>query len=512
MYYLAREKLERERVYGPGQFASSQLSIAGDNSGANATSAVTPTDDKRTQHKLSSTKPHHTAPAVAAGGATTRKDPVPSTKAKADYSMPLPRLPAPETSHYSGMSYDTTAPSPTSAAFAIPPSPTPRARDTGAAGLPLAGGVVAAPASPVTAVGGFNANSNSDTTPTPTKHVEIDQSATVGPKRGALPRAPPPSTHRRSHSMSQRPTTLTSRWGGMFTGHGQGTSGGVEETGKVFVSPDPPKTVAPEEDIEKEKHHEHTSPFAGGATLVRKFGSILAGGPTDGGSRRQHGIGKRGTILGVLTPSLSLGGAGTSSGGGGDGKDENRTEDAAGTTILFTPPSPSMAGPATAPPTPNISARKSIVPQPLANVHRRAATILDPQGRMTRHERRSSTGTAIMGNTISSGGAAAGGGGTIGRIRRPSTGTSGTGSTRPLAERLFATNKVNEPVSAPAGQATMVEGDMAEKREDEEDEEGAGYAGESTDREDDERAAVKPVFLKGLFRCVHIETFSPTND
>ncbi len=403
MYYLAREKLERERVYGPGQFASSQLSIAGDNGGPNATNTVTPIDDKRTQHNLSSTKPHHTAPGVVAGGATTRKDPVPSTKAKADYSMALPRLPAPETSHYSGMSYDTTAPSPTSAAFAVPPSPTPRARDTGAAGLPLAGGVVAAPASSVTAAAG---GSNSDTTPTPTKHVEIDQSATVGPKRGALPRIPPPSTHRRSHSMSQRPTTLTSRWGGMFGGHGHGTSGGVEETGKVSVSADPLKTVAPEEDKEKERHHEHTSPFAGGATLVRKFGSILAGGPTDGGSRRQHGIGKRGTILSVLTPSMSLGGAGTSSGAGGDGN-ENRSEDAAGTTILFTPPSPSMVGPATAPPTPTINARKSIVPQPLANVHRRAATVLDPQGRMTRHERRSSTGAAIMGNTISSGGAAA---------------------------------------------------------------------------------------------------------
>ena len=27
MYFLAREKLERERVYGPGHFASSQLSL-----------------------------------------------------------------------------------------------------------------------------------------------------------------------------------------------------------------------------------------------------------------------------------------------------------------------------------------------------------------------------------------------------------------------------------------------------------------------------------------------------
>ncbi len=59
------------------------------------------------------------------------------------------------------------------------------------------------------------------------------------------------------------------------------------------------------------------------------------------------------------------------------------------------------------------------------------------------------------------------------------------------------------------GQRTgEVRGNMeAEKREGEEDEEETGYAGESMDGEDDERVVVKPVFLKGLFRCVHIETF-----
>jgi len=72
--------------------------------------------------------------------------------------------------------------------------------------------------------------------------------------------------------------------------------------------------------------------------------------------------------------------------------ENSMTEDAAGTTILSTPPSPSILGPATAPLTPTISARELTGPQPLANVHRRAATILDPQGKITRHERRSSTG------------------------------------------------------------------------------------------------------------------------
>ncbi|KAJ3496704.1 hypothetical protein NLJ89_g10446 [Agrocybe chaxingu] len=165
MYYLAREKMERDRVYGPGQFASSQLSITGDPANAIAASIITPEDGSLRQQQYNATnQPHFSAPSPAA----TRKDPVPSAKSKADYSMPLPRLPAPETSHYSGLSYDNTvAPSPTSPSFAQP-----RPRDPG---LP--------PPSP-------SAQQR--------QHIEIDQS-TLGPKRN-LPRAPPPSTHRRSHS------------------------------------------------------------------------------------------------------------------------------------------------------------------------------------------------------------------------------------------------------------------------------------------------------------------------
>ena len=36
------------------------------------------------------------------------------------------------------------------------------------------------------------------------------------------------------------------------------------------------------------------------------------------------------------------------------------------------------------------------VSEPIANVHRCAATVLDTQGRATRHERRSSTGGAAL--------------------------------------------------------------------------------------------------------------------
>ena len=51
--------------------------------------------------------------------------------------------------------------------------------------------------------------------------------------------------------------------------------------------------------------------------------------------------------------------------------------------------------------------------QPL---HRRAATVLDPQGHAKRHERRSSTGGALLSSV----------GGMIGRHRRPSTSHEGT--------------------------------------------------------------------------------------
>ncbi|EDR06003.1 uncharacterized protein LACBIDRAFT_251514 [Laccaria bicolor S238N-H82] len=269
MYYLAREKLERDRVYGPGQFASSQLSILGD-------SAPTPT-------VVNAATPPGGVPLPP------RKEvPAADKNGKADYSMPLPRLPAPETSHYSGMSYDNS-------------------------------------------------------------HVEIDQSTLE--RKSGLPRAPPASTHRRSHSMSQRPSQ-------------------------------PPPTPS-------------TSPLSSGATLVRKFGSLLVG---RGEEARRHGGGS--------------------------------------TEVDSTP-------------LPKATSISQSVSQPIANAHRRAATVLDTQGRATRHERRSSTGT-------------------FGRHRRPSTGYGSSSSHRPLAERLFSKEKTT---------------------------------GENED--------FKPVFLKGLFSVATTSTKPP---
>lgn len=281
--------------------------------------------------------------------------------------------------------------------------------------------------------------------------------------------------------MSQRPTTLSRGWGGMFG------SGHADEQGLHDI-PEPPKTVGPDTttfgdragEAQDKDRHEHYSPFSSGATLVRKFGSLLVGGKGDDG--RKHGTvsGKRGTILGGTSPRPSADSRADEKTPQAEVKEEEVTVAPPTPATTVTPSTPSPARPIS----PSIS-------QPTGTIHRRAATILDPQGRTNRHERRSSTGAALIGS---------GGGGTIGRHRRPST---GYGSSRPLAERLFSKNETQQ----------QQQDSMAEKREEEEavpgadeHEDGAGEdVGEETFKEEEERHShdkdFKPVFLKGLFRC-----------
>ena len=449
MYYLSREKLERDRVYGPGQFASSQLSIHGDAANVAAANLVTPVDDASLRHQQFNS----TLQSPRALPLPPKKDSLPpsTAAAKADYSIPLPRLPAPETLHFSGLSYDnnTVAPSPSS-----PSHPQPRARDFG---LP--------PPSPSTQA----------------RHIEIEQ-PTVGPKRSNLPRAPPASTHRRSHSMSQRPTTGLSRGrGGIF-----GTGDTSNDYGNNNA-PEMPKTVGPDSSNFPDDNHYRLNPFSSGVTLVRKFGSMLVG-RGDNARNSPSGTLKRSAIFGKTStsprPSTDMK-SGTSISGGGDeektsfpdkdvdGKDEESV------VLPVASASPTL--------TPTSKPISHSISQPSASVHRRAATILDSQGRGMRHERRSSTGAALAGSPVSS----------FGRHRRPSTGYSSM-SSRPLAERLFSRH---EPT------------DLTEKREEEEEDIADKIVnGEETFREEDERhtteKSFKPVFLKGLFRYVFLRGVS----
>ncbi|KAF8346312.1 hypothetical protein F5887DRAFT_883567 [Amanita rubescens] len=461
MYYLAREKQERERVYGPGQFASSQLSVQ-DASGTGAAAAAAtngPVANVTGEDNVSygtTKQPHYTAPVPA------KKETV-STAGKADYSMPLPRLPAPETSHYSGMSYDnnTVAPSPTSPSF----HPQPRPRDPG---LP--------PPSPSAAAA--------------KRQVEIDQKALTGSKPRELPRAPPASTHRRSHSMSQRPTTLGKAWGGLF-GNGENaaeenqalppkksassstTTGGDSTAAAAVVVVESEKEKTPT----AEHAHGLASPLAAGATLVRKMQSLLVGTGgvgVGGGDSRRHSPNKRASVL----PGL----AAVSPRPSADVKQQQQQQEPAeeeeekknkdNDKDATAGEGETESGDASVQTTP----RPSSPSKPVGNVHRRAATVLDSHGRSTRHERRSSTGGVLL--TA---------GGSIGRHRRPSMGFAGR------AERLFARDN-----------------DLTEKREEEEAAEELSVdvpAHDVGDHEKDESA--KPVYLKGLFSVATTSTKTP---
>jgi len=498
MYYLAREKLERDRVYGLGHFASSQLSmVTGDTAAPGALAVPTPglEDPAATltggggsmraqmaqmaaaaqgtyqggREHVASAPAAPVAPIAAASVATPTKG---GRSKVSDYSMALPRLPAPETSHYSGMSYETSAsaaPTPVSPSFAATGA-VPRSRDVGTGEPNL---IPAATPKRGTTV-----------------HVTIPATGPTAPGT-AVPtiRAPPAGAHRRSHSMSQRPAMLP-KWGGLF-GHGEK---GVDEEGEQGVLREPrtagPETTSFEEKQAQEYHpgeHGHLqhghSPLASGATLVRKFGSLLSGGSVKGGSRS-----------GGISPRTS------------DVGDESI---APGTPVIASPPPAAAAASSlkreelmTASASTPIGGTSTSTPP---SAHRRAQTIIDPAGRNGRHERRSSTGgAALMGlaSSFSSGG-------TIGRHRRPSTGhgngqapTSATG--KPLGglfgrgpggeKQVVEEEKEKDAEEGDAGR----QGQRHEHRRshDEHDHDEPETEGEGTDKE------FKPVFLKGLFRCV----------
>ncbi|KAK7438601.1 Serine/threonine-protein kinase [Stygiomarasmius scandens] len=521
MYYLAREKMERERVYGPGMFANSQSSGL-DKGQVNGTSHHSPNPipvpGAELDAKLS-------APLPTAGSATptaaAAPPPASPTTNKADYSMPLPRLPPPANTHHSGMSYDANAPSTTNAGTASsnPTTPTtpsfahgqvshpqPRARDPG---LP-----------PIASSG-----TTSTATATPASSTKF----TGG--HGTLPRAPPATTHRRSHSLSQRPIsnvpggpggTIGRGWGAMF-GNG---AGAVDEKGEdasatpTLASPTPskvqtptilvggrerpvpdvpstpmspsmsssgtgaatqrdriPHTAGPDtttfaEREAKEIQRAHSPVLTTGATLVRKFGSMLVG--RDAEKRYGHGHGRR-------TPRVSgeehvvsereKEKEATGEGEGEGGNDKGEANEKADTPAAESPRA--------------ISHSQS---QPLSG-HRRAATILDPQGRATRHERRSSTGAALFS-----------GGGTIGRHRRPSTGYGG--QQRPLAERLFSRTEEEDEEALKRESANANAGA---------DEMGRVSGGEQAEEDQDHIGdkEFKPVFLKGLFSVATTSTKPP---
>jgi serine/threonine protein kinase KIN1/2 len=487
MYYLAREKMERDRLYGAGHFASSQLSV---NPPQRTAEEAPPASASKQSVQI--TVPASTVTPQKAVGGT-------------DYNMRPSRLPAPESLHYSKMSYDSPGtPSPTGATFQHHQSqqqPRPRARD---AGLPNPKHAVEiTPPSPIAVPGGPDA-----------------ASIPAGPASATLPRAPPASTHRRSHSVSHRqgvPRGLASMFGG---GGGGGSPGGagVNEHGQLRVNVnnkvnghdrDRPQTAGPElatfsEQMEDEQAEdtadtvdappEDTSPaapsFSAGATLVRRFGSLLVGG----GSIRGAGdrTSKRTSIFGSPRPSTDVDHTVTEKERERE-RERERRDTAPPPNEKAEPPStstPTTTSPAAGDEgTPAATDRSNVEIQvsPTGGIshtqtqalHRRAATILDPQSHAKRHERRSSTGGALLSSV----------GGTLGRHRRPSTTNSGRA---PQFERPFVQKNAEVPEEGASRQAHV---------------NGAGTGFELTDGEDDPNASgadkdFKLVFPKGLFRYV----------
>ncbi|EKM76272.1 hypothetical protein AGABI1DRAFT_78686 [Agaricus bisporus var. burnettii JB137-S8] len=510
MYYLAREKMERDKVYGPGHFASSQLSVleGGKERGDKEKDRA---DKDRDQHLSpgAAIEDGHARPQAV----PARKDATPSATGKPDYSMPLPRLPAPDQSHYSAVSYGDAgaAPSPTSATF----GPQPRARDVG---LPPN---VTQGASPTTAV-----------TPSvgqPQRRVADSATSDNQQSPQKLPRAPPPAgAHRRSHSLSQRPTVLTRGWS-MF-GRGAGVDEqGVATTGTGML--DVPRTAGPDitsfpipstvdestEDREREREkkqreeeemraqqHQGAGLVAGGATLVRKFGSLLIGrnvGHNNGSGMVEDGK-KSMSVRRGASPRPSADALKNM-------MEREDPDDAAKHTPTATinvpsPPSPAPESEqvngygASAKATPlNMS-----VSQPVGGIHRRAATVLESK---RGHERRSSTGGALMGAS-SSAGATSGG-----RMRRPSTGYSSASHGRQLVDRVFHGHNAQhkELGEHPAGNERNPEHDDTEGEGSGGVEHHEGEADETDGAGTDNEKEHKTVYLKGLFSVATTSSKSP---
>ncbi|KAI9507059.1 hypothetical protein F5148DRAFT_1276345 [Russula earlei] len=485
IYYLAREKMERDRVYGVGHFASSQLSL---NPPQPAPEGAPPPTPSKQAVQL----------AVPASAGTPQK-----ATGGADYTIRPSRLPAPESLHFSKMSYDSpVTPSPTGTTFQQQQQhPRFRARD---AGLPIPKQVDLSPPSPIIIHDG----------PDPTTDV-----VPAGPASATLPRAPPASTHRRSHSVSHRqgvPRGLVSMFGG-----GGGGPAGVSEHGQLRVNVhssvnghDRPRTAGPElttfsEHMEDEQAAAATDapdsppevvlspatpPSSAGATFVRKFGNLLVGGSIRGAGDR---AGKRTSILsgfGSPRPSADLDHAVPE----GEKKVTASPPNEKTEPSTSAPTSPT-AGTDTAPAAAedgdvemHVTATGGIAHSQTQPLHRRAATILDPQGHAKRHERRSSTGGALLSSV----------GGTIGRHRRPST-SHGVATGRAVQlERPFAQT------------AEVPEEDVSGRRSGPARVNGAGTGFELTDGEDEPNPNAadkdfKPVFLKGLFSVATTSTKPP---
>lgn len=457
IYFLCKEKIERERIYGP-TFASSQISL-------NALQA---------QHQAANAAADIPAPPPSAykPAPVTKSIPqpiqVPPGVQRAEYNNNLtvhvPRVPVPEATHFSGTSYDAPVSASPNAGATVHPQPRARATDI--------------PEQP--------------TTPTPLHTTNYG----TAPPSSLSPTAPAPAKHRRSHSFGTRPT-VPRGWdspspGSPAAGNKPST---VQEGDGEGEPPEGSKTAGPtsatfaerereryraeaeprwteqvhREEVPGHPHQQHTRE---GSTLRSKFGSLL---------RKDGGLGRRSSVLRGARPSTDVGTVVAKE----EEKDREKENIPPSTNanatkkerekerereIIDSGAQTDVEG------GPRLTLSAS---QPIGQAHRRAATILDPMGRPGRHERRSSMGAGLGFPFV----------GTLGR--RPKTSAATTEDPTPSA-------------ATAAAAAAMAEGNEKEGQKSESD--GNGTERERDERTSSEEATVKPIYLKGLFRCAQ---FSP---
>ncbi|KAG8833802.1 serine/threonine-protein kinase KIN2 [Serendipita sp. 399] len=429
IYFLVREKMERERVYGP-QFASSQISLNPPHPTVPhqdaAVSLETPTAPVPPPSSFKGTSPTIAPPKPVAvpGG------PLSASYQKPDYNMPLPRLPAPEPSHQAGTAYDSPVPK-------SPTSPNHPQSRTIATDLPV------------------------------TVHREKDPTSQSPPSAYAgMPAAPKPAEkhqHRRSTSLTNR-ASLMPGW----VGHKASTPS------RTGAADQPALDEKAETETRPSKEHQEdgrvsplssTSPPHPSGSSIRRITNMI-GNRLSEDTRKT--LGRRGSLLrGAF--SLPRHSVDVTS----QEKDGDRGSKAGAAPVTHKSHEQVTALEQTqSVPMPSSQS------QPASNLHRRAATIVDHQGREGRHIRRGSLGAGFALNAF---------GTTIGR--RPKTGTSAAAS-----KQMEPKTDVDEEKSnGMEGEGVLIskEETAAEVPEDD---------GSATERD------VKPLYLKGLFSVATTST------
>ncbi|KAJ7485049.1 CAMK/CAMKL/Kin1 protein kinase [Mycena galericulata] len=456
MYFLAREKIERERLYGVGVFASSQVSLLPPQEKEAAAQQQQPQDSEseivryeREDGKV--TEGLMPPPPRSLPSSRSAPEPIRVVERADLLTRPPPlnetanNMPHVEEDEDEKLvveaETEATTPTPTSRpADAVPdmPSQVPQA--------------VPPPAlKPV------------KETPSESVAAPVSASASEPP---VMPPAAEADEHGRRPATAPAPTVPSEK--------------APDLTRRATKPEAEADTETQKEEERARRRRERGQTLSGGTTLLRKFGSIFSGGGKhDGaGTGRRRDASKRASILGGAVLSAPA-----------PAEEERRTDekkpvaDAAPVT-----PAPATAPPVVTPapepepaplPATSVSKKES---QTFGSVRRRAATILDPATRSARHNRRSSISGVPEG------------GGTVGRYRRSST-IGSEAATLSRADRTF-------PKSVPEGEAS--------ERGEELSDEGArdGHVDSESERYPGEKEP-KPVFLRGLLSVATTSTKPP---